>query len=106
MTNSSLTRVELLIRHGISRSTAYFGGGTRIWVSALIPMIGTLNRLSETASERPPLECSRLANLSRRHSACVRSSARTARRVCALIVTVFGKHHAQPRDAHTVTSSG
>src|SRR6202022_5037269 len=105
MTNSSLTRVELLMRHGISRSTAYFGGGTRIWVIALIPMIGTLNRLSETASERPPLECSRLWNLRRRHSAWVRSSDRTACRVWALMVSGFGKHHAVPREATTVMSS-
>ena len=75
MMNSSSTRVALPIRHGTSRSTVYFGGGTSIWVIALIPMIGRLNRLSVSASDRPPLECSRLWNCSRRHSAGVRSSA-------------------------------
>ena len=60
---------------------------------------------SVRAIDRPPLECSRLWNCSRRHSARVRSSACTARRVCALIVSGLGKQQALPSgvdDRHVV----
>src|SRR6266498_5188865 len=102
MMKSSLTRVALARRHGTRRSTVYLGGGTRIWVSALIPMMGTLSRLSVMANDRPDLECSRLWNVSLRHSPGVRSDALTARTVCALIVSGFGNQEALPAPSMTV----
>ena len=105
MMNSSLTRVALVIWQGTSRSTVYLGGGISIWVSALMPMMGRLNRLSAIAIDRPPLECSRLWICSRRHSDRVRSSADTARSVCALIVSGLGNQEALPLRSMTVMSS-
>jgi hypothetical protein len=105
MTNSSSTRTVLPRRADTSRSTVYFGGGTSICVTALMPMIGRLKRASVSAIERPPFECSRLCSCSRRHSRLVSSCDSTARSVCALIVSGFGKHIARPSGVTIVMSS-
>src|SRR4051812_14306315 len=91
MRNMSRTVVDDAVRHGTSRSTLYFGGGTTIWVIELIAMIGRLYRESTRASEPPPLERHRLCTRRGRHSPGVRSLASPARSVWWLSVRGLGR---------------
>ena len=96
---------SLYVTVGTSVSIMYFGGGTRIWVTALMAMIGMFSRASSSANSRPCLEWTRLWTARRTLRGRESTRVLTARSVCELIVRGLGKDQASPVRLMIVMSS-